>query len=75
MTRDTDTHPVDTTYDVLVPGHAARVRERPLAEALTALRTMRSETPECILVAHLPSGERVVGCFGSWENLDGSVTL
>jgi hypothetical protein len=73
--KDTANHPVGTTYDVLVPGRAARCRGVPLRWALASLARMRAMTKDCILVGHLPNGERVVGCTGSWEELDGSVTL
>lgn len=75
LAKDTRNHPRGTTYDVLIPGHAARCRGLLLRPALRALRTFRTETPDCVLVAHLPTGERIVGCTGSWEGLDGSVTL
>ena len=68
-------HPPGTSYDVLVPGHAARCRGLLLRPALRALRTMRTETPDCILVAHFPDGTREVGCTGDWERLDGSVYI
>lgn len=71
--RDTANHPAGTTYDILVPSHAARARGVELPEALKSLRTMRQETPDCILVAHLSNHDRVVGCTGDWESIDGSV--
>jgi hypothetical protein len=71
--KDTANHPAETTYDVLVPACSARARNVKLNQALVELRRMRSENPDCILVAHLPNGVRVVGCSGSWERLDGSV--
>jgi hypothetical protein len=75
MIRDTKNHPEGTTYDVLVPSHAARVRGASLNGALSSLKSMRQETPDCILVACLPTGQRIVGCTGDWENLDGSVSI
>jgi hypothetical protein len=72
---DTRHHPKDTKYDVLIPGHAARCRGLLLRPALKCLRTFRTETPDCILVAYFPDGSRETGCTGSWEGLDGSVTM
>lgn len=66
--RNTATHPEGTTYDVLVMGHAARRRGVSLDEAKRALRMMQDEGSEdAIMVAHLPNGERIVGCGGDWE--------
>jgi len=67
MLKTTELHPVGTTYDVLVPGSAARRRGVPLAAAILAFKTMRNEGADPIVVAHLPNGVRVVGCTGAWD--------
>lgn len=66
MTKDTATHPVGTTYTVLVPSHAARRRNVSLSEAISALHTMHAEGLDAIMVAELPDGTVIKGCLGSW---------
>ena len=56
-------HPVGTTYDVLVPAHAARCRRVDAAKALETERYMLAEGLDPIIVAHLPDGSRDVGCL------------
>lgn len=62
-TRHVDTHPLNTTYDVLVLGHAARCRYVPLTLAKHVYQYMRDEGADPVLVAHLPDGTRITGCY------------
>lgn len=65
---DVTYHPKGTTYDVLVPSHAARRRVVTLREAIEAYDTMHAEGLEnAIVVAHLATGQRYVMDPSSWQ--------
>ena len=61
---DPANHPPGTTYDTLVPSHAARVRGGTWEQAVHAYRVMTSEGLEPLVVAHLPDGTRCYPVVG-----------